>query len=154
MAILAGCSSSITFDDLEPLLVQEWNLPAGVTGSQTLVDAPQMFEDVPPATIKIFRVFEKDNERNGGIAVFVYDDAETARNAYDIIFDGMGPFTTASDIGEKSSISTLPPALPLSSDVLWGNCTYVAHVRIPASADDAYGYAKRVEARLTKEVCP
>lgn len=139
--------------DLEPLLVQSGDLPAGTTGAQVRDTAPAMFKDIPAATNTAYQQLATGAKQTGGVAVFLYADAAPRDAAYQAIATGMGSDTSAPTIGERAALSAGGDILPFS-DLLFQRCRAVAHIRMTGSDAAAIeSYAKRLDKRLQAVAC-
>jgi hypothetical protein len=144
--------------DLEPLLIQAGDLPAGLTGAQIRDTAPEMFSKVPKATKTLNQQFAQADKQVGGVTVLLYDSPADVSTAYDVIWNGMSTGSSALDIGEKAGGFAKKQIVGTTqfefSDVLFRRCHAVVHIRMPVS-DIAMStaYAQRLDKRLSAVVC-
>jgi len=143
--------------DLEPLLIQPGDLPAGFRGAQVCDTISGYLErDAPAPDNFIWQQLERDAERAGRIAIIVYDDPELAKEAYDAIVDGFVEQKGTDRAGEAAVISAW-------RDLVGNNWTSSAFLRCHAVADflftdirdaeAAKTYMQRLDARLEPVVC-
>lgn len=164
LVVLASCGSAgapavPSAIDLEPLLVQSGDLPAGVTGAQVRDVAPKMFDQAPKADRVLYQQFASGAKQIGGVAVFLYKDADTRTQGYSVIAKDMGQTEVVAGLGDQAVVTLLSPqaaAYGLDfADVLFQRCVAVVHVRIsgPDSRVAATAYAKRLDKRPAQVVC-
>lgn len=167
MVVLVGCGSStqptaipsstavpLSQINLEPLLVQSGDLPAGLSGSQVRDEAPEMFRDMPKYENVIYQRFENKGQVVGGITVFLYASGNDINSAYSSIEKGIGSGTEPlSDIGEKGIVAELSLLDNTSTDILFVRCQAVVHIRMPGDKTDSTPYARRLDKRITPVVC-
>lgn len=146
--------------ELEPLLIQTGDLPAGVEGAQVRDTPPAMFKDMPAATKAIYQQFARGSKQIGGVAVFLYTTPADQDQGYKLLVDGMGEVNVVADIGEQASITKEDPkatSLGISFwDLLFRRCAAIAHIRLTGDGiDDAtvIAYAKRLDKRLAAVTC-
>jgi hypothetical protein len=147
--------------DLESLLVQSGDLPAGISGAQVRDSAPKMFDGMPKALKTTYQQFAQGAKQVGGVAVFLYDNDADRDSAYQFVAKGMGTsLDTLTDTGEKAIATKTDKNDPLAAlnftDVLFQRCAAVAHIRLSGENLDqtaATAYAKRLDKRLSGAVC-
>lgn len=151
---------SLTDIDLEPLLIQDGDLPAGLSGAQVRSTPPNMFRDITGAANQIHQQFARDGNSAGGVAVFLFEETADRDQAYAVILDGFGDTIEAVDVGEQGSAT--PPTTSMinqglnSYDLLFSRCAAVAHIRMSGEFMDINmitAYAERLDQRLTEAVC-
>lgn len=142
--------------ELEPLLIQSGDLPAGLTGAQVLDTQPPAYEQMsmPPATKLIFQRFAKGSAPGGYVVVSLYKDAaqlDTAYAALDKDLHAVGVVTTPTEVGEIGVLSV---------DNLFGahfgfrRCAALVNIMlVGADGQSVLAYAKRLEKRLQPLVC-
>lgn len=144
--------------DLEPLLVQPGDLPAGMSGAQVRDTAPKMFDGMPGAQRTAYQQFARGSEPAGGVAVFLYEADADRDQGYGFVLGGMGPTVTVEGVGDHAT-ATEPSkevaALLNFSDLLFQRCHAVAHIRMTGTdaAASIAAYAKRLDKRLSAVVC-
>jgi len=141
--------------DLEPLLIQAGDLPAGVTGAQVRDTPPKMFDGMPKAAKAVYQQLAQGNQQTGGVAVFLYETGVDA--GYAFAAKGMGDVDPVADVGEQAIVTKAAdnPALNFV-DLLFRRCAAVVHTRMSGAdldRDTAAAYAKRLDARLKPVVC-
>lgn len=142
--------------DLEPLLIQSGDLPAGLTGAQVLDSVPPAYQQMqmPAAEKLIFQRLARGSDPGGYVVVSLYGDAAKRTDAYVKITTDMrtlGALTMPEDIGETAA---------LHSDTLFGGhvafqrCAAVVEVLLTGTdAQEVAAYAKRLDTRLRAAVC-
>jgi hypothetical protein len=144
--------------DLEPLLIQPGDLPAGVVGSQVKDKAPPVFKDVPPPTKAIDQRFGlADGAIIGGVTVLLYDSSDDLEKAYAAVIKGMGSSAYPStEVGDKARIGGLTARTQRIAEVSFVRCHALVSVSLSATPqpdDDTLAYAKRLDKRLMPLVC-
>lgn len=131
--------------NLNSILIQQGDLPAGFSGDQILYSAPGMYKKLPVADNTIFQQIAKMGESYGSVAVFLFEDKEKITSAYNQIVTDMLGTHPVKGIGEKAYVS--------------GNLDNIAFVRLNAvvhihaylpSDADIPAYAARLDSRLEK----
>lgn len=139
--------------DLEPLLIQNGDLPAGFSGAQIKDEAPAMFDKAPKPVKAIDQRLASKDDNAGGIVALLYETPEDTVKAYDMVVDGMGDKVKALEgVGEKASVmaDTLAAANLSFSEGAFYRCGAVVHIRFVGieDADAVEAYAKRLDKRL------
>lgn len=143
--------------NLEDMLVRPGDLPPGIKGSQIRSHAPAMFDGIVQPDYEVYQLFEQNGQQVGGVAVFVYEDMNKVKEAYEFILRGMGgkQRTEQASLGDESAVVTM--VLPFSgermTDLVWRHCHSVVQVRMGDSPDAAIAYGERLMERLSKLVC-
>ena len=156
--LLAACGGpNLTGVDLEPLLIQSGDLPAGTGGGQVRDGAPQMFAQAPAPTKAIYQQLARGSDQAGGVTVLLYAQPADREAAYTTTLDGMGDTYPVDGIGEQAVMSQPIDLLGLhGSDLLFRRCAAVVHVRFidPNSPTDTLkAYGQRLDKRLQGVVC-
>ena len=159
--VLTACGApNLSEVKLEPLLVQDGDLPVGVDTGQVRDTAPQMFDSAPKPTKAAYEQLARNGQQIGGVTVLLYDDAARVKQAYDAVAGGMTKDSTDySGVGESAKLlQTQFTALGMTlstNEILWQRCNAVAHVRVVGVLDkeSLVGYAKRLDTRLQQAVC-
>ncbi len=155
--------------DLEPLLIQPGDLPAGFSGAQVKDVAPNMFDDLSAAENTIDQRFERGGDTAGGVTVFLYDSTSEIEEAYALLMSieadyvvlltgGMN-IQTVTGVGEQAIVSVLSFSVGgfalESSDLAFIRCNAVVHIRMAGvvDIDTIKAYAKRLDSRLEPVVC-
>lgn len=155
--------------DLEPLLTQSGDLPAGLSGAQVRGFLPEMYDNLPTSDNAIQRQFQRDGDAAGFVTVLVYESSSHCDAAYTGILDGFGDSTvgpdikaareTISDVGERAEAVTLESEVGGISleaiDMAFTRCHAVAHIRMTGTLSllDIKSYAKRLDNRLAAVAC-
>ena len=146
--------------DLEPLLIQSGDLPAGFSGAQVKNEAPEMFNKTPKPVYVINQRFAYHEETGGGITVLVYDHLADATEAFQGVRKGMTTDAVPlNDVGEEAFVVAM--ALTAgdkkikSTDGLFQRCHAIVHVRFSdiSDSDVVEAYLKRLDKRLQPMVC-
>jgi hypothetical protein len=148
----------LTALDLESLLIQPGDLPAGVVGSQVKDKAPPVFKDVPLPVKAIDQRFGlADGAIIGGVTVLLYDSPTDLEKAYAVVIKGMGSSAYPStEVGDKARIGGLTARTQRIAEVSFVRCHALVSVSLsetPQPDDDTLTYAKRLDRRLTPLVC-
>lgn len=141
--------------DLEPLLIQSGDLPAGIEGAQVRDVAPAMFDGMPKAAKTIIQQFAQGVDQIGGVSVFLYDKDNDRESAYQFIAKGMSNSDALTDTGDRAIVSK-PIAAINFVDILFQRCAAVVHIRMSGEdldRDAATIYARRLDKRLLGVVC-
>ncbi len=157
--------------DLEPLLVQDNDLPPQINGSQVRDEPPAIVGDIPKPVKQIFQAFGRTDGgivfENSGVYVFVYNELEEAENSYLYILDAMQEGRTQgaspsypetvnvdNNIGEKSAWMKAPfTNLEPVTDLAWMNCHAVFFVRMIGNSDATIAYSQRINKRIAPLIC-
>jgi hypothetical protein len=104
LAVVAACSSPVPLAefDLELVLIQDGDLPVGLTGGQVRGTPAQMFSELPPADNAIFQQFSDSGGAAGGVEVFLFELDEAAQAAYRVIASGMSGTEPISGLGDQA----------------------------------------------------
>ena len=146
--------------ELEPLLIQAGDLPAGFSGAQVRDVAPQMFDELPIAENVIDQRFEKGGAAAGGVTVILYSSKSEIDEVYGLLVSSMGDSTqTVTEVGEQAiaiveSLSAAGVTFKFS-DLTFIRCSAVVYIRMSdiADSDAITAYAKRLDSRLEPVVC-
>jgi len=155
--------------DLEPLLIQPGDLPAGFSGAQIKDVAPSMFDDLPAAENTIDQRFERGGDTAGGVTVFLYGSTSKIEEAYALLMSIEADYValltddmnvqTVTGVGEQAIVSVVSLSMGgftlESSDLDFVRCSAVVHIRMVgvADIDTIRAYAKRLDKRLEPVVC-
>lgn len=154
--VLAACGApNLGALNLEPLLIQPGDLPAGISAAQVRAELPQMFEGVPTPIKAIDQRFQDGVGNAGGVTVALYEMTADRDTAYDQLVKGMTVDAKPYDnVGERAMALSLDLIIQ-AADVAFVRCHAVVYVRIVGSADiaGATSYAKRLDERLSENVC-
>lgn len=146
--------------DLEPILIQPGDLPAGYTGAQVRKMAPEMFEELPPYEAVFYQQFEHEGDVAGGVTVFAFNEPKRLDLAYKKILSGFGEDSrTTTGLGDRASyVSHSTSLLGIDFkfiDLAFSRCSYIAHVRFTDTDNltEAKSYAVRLQERLDPLLC-
>jgi hypothetical protein len=103
--------------DLEPILIQSGDLPAGYSGAQVRSVLPGMFDGLPETDNSVYQQFEKDGGPAGGIAIALYESLDDQVKAYQIILDGMLTEDSIEALEKEFGSSPLGIAFSFPDDV-------------------------------------
>jgi len=148
--------------DLESILIQTGDLPAGYSGAQIREQAPEMFSKLPRGEVSVYQQLAKHGDSAGGITVFLYSQSEQVSKAYSLIVSGFGTSEDNSlltkvtrslpDIGEECTATSMKAKQPYvqdACDLAFVRSSAVVHIRMSnATEDDIASYAKRLDKRL------
>lgn len=150
--------------DLEPLLIQAGDLPAGLSGAQVRDDPPMAFKDVPSGDNMIWQQFQRGQDPAGYVAVFVYEDAAQVDQAYEAMKDMLvnGHAEESQDVGDRlhtdwySSMFSESMGGIDSAHGVFTHCHAAVFIQFHDTTDVAAvsAYAKRLDARLEPLICP
>lgn len=154
--ILAACGApNLGAVDLESLLIQDGDLPAGINAAQVKDTPPGMFTGLPRAVKAIDQRFQASGGNAGGVTVLLYDTTADRDTAYDSLVKGMGNGTKPyNGVGERATTLALSIVID-SVDVAFVRCHAVAYIRMSDTkqVDNATAYAARLDSRLRQVVC-
>lgn len=146
--------------DLEPLLVQSGDLPAGLTGAQVKDIAPEMFATFPKPTKVIDQRFQRNNQTAGGVTVLLYETVPEREQAYGALMTGLGkdakPLEGTGEQGSATTLDVTVATIHLQTVALgFRRCTALVYITLAGTAtlSDGDAYAKRLDKRLTPLVC-
>lgn len=145
--------------NLENILIQDGDLPAGTSGAQLRSKPPQMFKDVPQAEYTVFQQFERQGEPAGGVAVFVYKSHEVLERGYSEILKGMIEAKSITDFGDKANLAVLSMSVlgvkEYHLEALFSRCQALIHIRMTNNSDreSIIAYAERLDTRIDAIVC-
>ena len=155
--LLTACGGaspqSLAALDIEPLLVQDGDLPAGVAGAQVRDTAPGMFSSVPKADKTISVQLANSVKQIGNVTVLLYAQDADRDSAFATVMDGMGEPVDLAGIGDRA-VGESVPLLSTVTDVLFIRCHALAHTRmLGVDMAAATAYMKRLDKRLQSAVC-
>ncbi|MDP2885865.1 MAG: hypothetical protein Q8P51_12685 [Ignavibacteria bacterium] len=161
-----------TLQELEKLLIQSGDLPAGFTGGQVREQAPGMFSELPKPNFSIYQQLVLRGEQAGGVTLLVYPDSVKAREAFQGIVSGFAPtedqslykqsIGTVDNIGESctqclglaQSEELLGMPLKDMGDIVSIRKAIISHVRMTGTADpqDLQSYLRRLDRRIAQYI--
>lgn len=147
--------------NLEPLLIQQGDLPSGFSGAQVSDLPPKMFQGMPKAANKIDQRFQKEGEAAGGVAVFLYETGADIEKAYSYLLEGMGEnLETVQNIGDAAQLTYSKLTLFTfgdndGGDLAFKRCSGVIHIRMVNNVikENLISYATRLDKRLSLVIC-
>lgn len=161
LVVLVACGAvPLSEIQLEPLLVQPGDLPAGFSGAQVKSVAPEMFKNFPSPQRAIDQRFEHEGETGGGVVVLLYEQQADRDRAYAMLVDGISDDAQpVADLGEQSIAHGMELEAAgmniKSTDLGFVRCQAIVHVRLTDTSNvaEAAEYAKRLDKRLSPLVC-
>lgn len=147
-------------DQLAALLVQDGDLPAGVS-AEPLDRHPDWLAQVPTAPLDLSRRLAGQQDDLGAVSLFVYPAGTDLATVYTPLSSVMEaaaerPPQFIGSIGERSGIVTTSlPAQPVVYDLIFLRCSAAVYIRLRTSnVDDVLQYARRLDQRIQQRVCP
>jgi len=148
------------YPDLEPILMEENNLPPGYSAGVTSHGTPTYYNKlfVPDADYVIRQRFQKDGSSAGQIIVFYYVEPGSTHVAFDSITDDMQGSRVLEGLGEKAEIEVVSEsnAAPQSSvSIVFIQCHVTVHISMLGTDDEqaVNSYAEYLSERLEMFVC-
>ena len=118
-----------------------------------------MFDEMPTADRVVLQEFVRNDQRIGGVTIFLFADMAQRNEAYAFVLAGMGrDMQERDDFGERA-VATLIDATILAirlrlADVAFVRCTAFVHIRMGnEDPEAALAYAQRLDVRLREAVC-
>jgi len=145
---------------LEDILIEDGDLPAGYSGAQIRDTAPEMFDNLPESENTINQQLAKGGEQKGGVTIFLYDSQKDLDSAFFKIKTGFSEEEQLEEVGENGFIAYFSQDILgikiQYGDLLFVRCNAVVHIRMTelSSEDSLIAYAKRLDKRLSELVCP
>jgi len=168
-AMLVSCVSSpddsqlstpSPFPDLEPVLIQENDLPDGYSAGSVSSSVPTYYDKilVPDADYVIRQQFLKDGSSAGQVIVFYYVEQGTIPFAFDNIVNEMGQAKALEGLGEKAEVVVVSGddvSSRKTVGIAFVQCHVVVHISILGTDDEqaVTTYANQLEKRLEPLVC-
>ena len=161
-----------TINELEQLLIQPGDLPAGFTAGQVREQAPGMFSELPRPQICIYQQLVLGDTQAGGVTLLVYSDLVQAKKSFEGIvsgfaldddqslykqscdaIDGIGESCTQF-LGRAQSAELLGMPLKDMGDITSIRDVIVSHVRMVGTADpkDLQSYLRRLDRRISQYI--
>jgi hypothetical protein len=140
--------------DLKTILFQKGDFHASWEAGKFESKPPEMFDDLPPTKQRGFVPLTVNNKRRGGLAGFVYQSADDAADAYEIIVMGLGPGTKAvSDLGELSRQQYIDRHFFgrnfQATDIVFARGNAVVHIRLAdLRPEEVISIARKIDARF------
>lgn len=161
----APAAPTVAPADLGTLLVQDGDLPSGVTASGPS-SVPPLLADMPSPDWVGARTFDQSAKLGTGVAVFVYGKDVDRDRAYLFVLNGFGVNRKPiGNIGDDAQLATVAGALtatemqakekPVLADLTFRRCGAVVYVRMrsPKAESEIKAYGQRLDARLKAAVC-
>lgn len=147
----------LTWETLSTLMILPGDLPSGYSAGQVRDKLALMFHDVPKTNIAVEQELAKGGEQMGGISVLIYDQKADVDTAFQIITKGMSSYSKPNnEVGERGWIVFIP-LLNNTQEYAFTRCKTVVHIRmvdLSYNSDPIIAYAKKLDDRLKKIVCP
>ena len=146
--------------DLEPILVQEGDLPAGYSGAQIRDFAGRIFDDLPPYLKVVSQEISHSDDSGGYVSVFLYTEKEDIDSAYsfinEIMFDENKEIAEIGELSHGYAHHDVLLGKYHVVEMLFRRCNSVVYINLDDTynLDDGIGYAKRLDKRLQPLVCP
>jgi hypothetical protein len=145
---------------LDTIIVQEGDLPAGFSGAEIRDTVPSIFSGLPATQKAAYQQLKHNGNLAGGITIFLYDSQEDIDSTYDLLAGDMGENATpSSEVGEKATtLSTSVEVQAVTTEmveVTFARCSAVVHIRMMETHDvnAVITYAKALDTRLEALVC-
>lgn len=146
--------------DVEPLLIQLGDLPAGMEGAQVLDTPPAPYEamEISAADKLVFQRLQRSGQPAGYVIVSLYEDQATGDGVYARLVKDIGAGGEAkplADVGEQGMITDAVAPL-VGAHAVFQRCHAVVDVLLTGDLVDQQAvtaYAKRIDQRLRSLVC-
>jgi hypothetical protein len=147
--------------NLENLLIQENDLPAGYSGAQVsnmaISNLPEKISDIPEPDYSISQEFEKDGKQGGTVSIFLYEDLAKLNRA----FSTMTPLDTEYSVEgdwEEGELLRVDVSYPITLKLLsftFYKCHAIVRIHFldSVSEKNSITYGNRLIKRLTPLVC-
>ena len=145
--------------DIESLVIQDGDLPAGMSGGQIFGEAPKVLAGAPePATI-IRQELADGSDTVGSVTIGLYETSAYVERTYKILLGGLGDEEAVDGLGDEAAASSFSASVA-GTDVesvalAFYRCSAVVYIVFSntSDADVAIAYAKRLDKRLAETVC-
>jgi hypothetical protein len=145
--------------DLETILMEEGDLPAGYSGGQPINFLPDYFFTQYDAPVPDYNIYQ-DVEFNGGtggfVGVFVYENQQEVEFAYQKLLQPQDS-TSLNNVGDKAKVSTGPVYLPdfkyIEVMVIQCHALIVIEISETDQEELVINYTERLIKRLIPLVC-
>lgn len=148
--------------DLESILIQEGDLPAGYSGAQVRsAEGRRSDPELDKAVNSIFQQFSLEDESAGGVSVYLFETLADRDDAYNAIFAGLEEAEIINQVGENAIKWSV--YVPLvgglgaieGSMVVFVRCNSLVTVEMKRALDisGAISYAQRLDQRLQDDIC-
>ncbi len=156
---------SVAGINLTSILLQEGDLPSGITSTQTRDVLPDWLNGIDSPLDQIYQEFEKDSNPVGGMAIMIFPTPSDAAANYMIILwhmGGKGNTVEVRNLGnlEEEARITIPGTVTAGGinvlDLVFQRCVAVVQIHIigEVSQDSVIAAAKKLDERLIPIFCP
>jgi len=152
--------TATVFSNLEPVLIQENDLPQGYSAGSTTQKVPTYYQKLflPDAEYFIRQQIQKDESAAGQVDVFYFVSGETAKLAFDDVKSDMQRANELSGVGEEAAIEITLEGQGAVQDfvgIIFTQCHVTVRVSILGTTDDqaAISYVENLSERLKPYVC-
>lgn len=156
-ALLISCGGNSKASQIESLLIQPADIPAGDTAGsvQTSATSMLMYFDLPPNKEMRHQEVLRDGKRDGWTTVFLYPSAADQDAVYRKFVEGLGTDAhSIAGLGEKAmGTDYVPGDDGFDPDITFVRCGAVVFVRVTTPTQAAIDYAKRLDQRITPVLC-
>lgn len=151
---------TVQFPDLEGVLIQENDLPAGYSAGSTSHKFSTYYEKilVPDADYVLRQQIQRDSVSGGQVTVFDYAVAGMATFAFNSITADMKNVRDLEGVGEQAMLEIPSSDQSVSQDyvgIVFVQCHAAVHISILGTNDEhaVIAYAERLSQRLELLVC-
>jgi hypothetical protein len=138
--------------NLEPVLIQDGDLPSGLSPAQVFDAPPPAFKDYPAATKAAYQRFQRAGDTAGGVTVLLYEQAADLANAAAQAVPTKKDYQSVEGVGERAALFV--PELLTVRQIGFVRCQAVVNVVMDqVEPDELIAYAKRLDRRLQGMVC-
>lgn len=162
---LASCAATTPFSpanlDLDSLILQPQDLPAGFTAGPIQREVPEMLSVAPPA-LALYQPVSERELKSEGITVLVYEEMSQVEAAYQAIsqhLDAEKSLQPLAGVGEKAMYYedfTNGYLSSYTTKVVFQRCRAVIFISLfspEAKAGVVTNYAQELDRRLQPQVC-
>jgi len=155
--LLVSCGGNPKATQIEPLLIQSTDAPAGDTIGpvQTSAQSMLMYFDLPANKEMRHQEIFKNGKRDGWATVFLYPSATDQEKVYSTFVQGLGSDAHPIDgLGERAmGTEFVPGDAGYDPDITFVRCGAIVFIRMSVPTADVVAYAKRLDQRLTPVLC-
>lgn len=155
-----SAEETVQFPDLEGVLIQENDLPAGYSAGSTSHKFSTYYEKilVPDADYVMRQQIQRDSVSGGQVTVFDYALAGMATFAFNSITADMKNVRDLEGVGEKAMLEIPSDDQSVSQDyvgIVFVQCHAAVHISVLGTNDEqaVIAYAERLAQRLEPLVC-
>ena len=152
--------TATVFSNLEPILIQENDLPQGYFAGSSTQKVPTYYQKLflPDADYFIRKQIQKDSVSAGQVDVFYYLSEGTVKIAYDDIKGDMQGANDLDGVGEMAAIEIMQKGQGTVQDsvaVVFTQCHVVTRFSILGTFDaqTAISYSENLSERLKTYIC-